>query len=241
VITTYTTRQPLPHLVEIGRQSLLAGPVYYAGAAVQPDSTVLTVYDEANTVVPTSAVSYAFGIAIATVAAATTSARSPSSRWRVEWVHTLSAEEISFRDECYLVRHRLRPTITDDDIAARLPILDTDAAGRLTTAATYQDQIEEADIEVQSRLITEGRRPNLIVSPSALREAWLTKTIAIIFDGLSAASGDVGDPYAAKAAEWERKFEAAYSRARAAFDWDDDGVADVGGRVGPRAGVHWLC
>lgn len=247
----YTTRQPLPYMIELGRDTVLTVPVYLNGALKPPTAGTVSVYDDNNTAIVAAAeVMFTGEVAQYTVAGSSTSNRSPSGNWRVEWTLTVpgAADDVVFREEAYLVRNVLRPVISDIDVGQRMPPLRIGAAGGLTTASSHQGSIQEADILVQSRLIELGRRPWLIVSPSALRETWLCWTIAIIFDGLGAASGsrrDGGgggdDPYSARAEEWRERGETAFGRARLAFDWADDGQADTGGRVGPRPGAVWLC
>lgn len=239
----YTTRQPLPHLLEIGLDADLVCPVYLDGALVAPSAGTVSVYDDLEVaVVDAAAVTITGDVASYTAAGPLTSNRSPSGGWRIVWTLTVDGDTVVFRDEAYVVRYRLRPVIADLDVAQRLPYLSTSHDGRPTIAASYQGAIDEADIQVQSRLIELGRRPWLVVSPSALRETWLALTIATIFDGLSAASGaGIDDPYAGQAAAWRQRYEDAFGRARMAFDWDEDGVADAGTRTGPRPGGLWLC
>lgn len=240
--TGYTTRQPLPHMIELGRATTLSAPVYLDGALVAPSSGTVSVFDENNdAVVDEAAVVVTASVATYVVSAPTTASLSPSAAWRVEWTLTVAGEVVPIRDEVYLVRYRLRPVISDVDIGQRIRVLDTSLAGRATTAANYQSAIDEADIRLQSDLIALGRRPNLVVSASALRECWLSAAIATILDGLAVASGSDGDPYAVRAAEWNGRYDAALARARVAMDWADDGVADEGTRTGPRPGSVWLC
>lgn len=237
----YTTRQPLPHMIEIGRETVLSAPVYLSGALVTPSEGIVTIYDEKDEVFDTDAVTIADGVATFTVAGSATSDRSPSGSWRVEWELVVDGATVAFRDEAYLVRHRLRPVISDVDVGQRVRALSIDLPGRATTATTYQPQIDEADVQLQSDLIALGRRPWLVVSPSALRECWLSLTIATILEGLAVAAGSQGDPYSVRAAEYRTRYDLALSRARVAMDWDDDGAADAGERTGPRPAGVWLC
>lgn len=240
----YTTQRPLPYLLERGRDTVLDCPVYLEGALVTPSGATVSVYDEAGAAVVSAAVATISGsIARYTVTGSATSNLSPSAGWRVEWTLTIAGASVVFREEAYLVRHVLRPVISDRDIGQRIPVLRVGAAGGITTAASHQGAIAEADTLLQARLIEAGRRPWLVVSASALREVWLCWAISVIFDGLAAAAAARGgdDPYAARAEEWRERGETAYGRARLAFDWADDGTADPGERVGPRAGTVWLC
>lgn len=237
----YTTRQALPHLIELGRATTLSAPVYLDGTLTAPSAGTVSVYDEGgDVIVSAAAVTVTASVATYTVSGPLTSDLTPSDRWRVEWTLTVSGTTVPIRDEAALVRYRLRPTITDADIGQRIRILSTDLAARPTSATTYSAAIEEADIRVQTDLLREGRRPWLVVSASALRECWLSAAIAVILDGLAIAHASDGDPYAARARDWDERYERAMSRARVAMDWDDDGEADAGGRTGPRAGALWL-
>jgi hypothetical protein len=204
----------------------------------------VSIYDASGVaVVAAAAVTITADVATYTAAGTLTSDRSPSAGWRVVWTLTVAGATTVWRDEAYVVRYRLRPVIADIDVAARIPSLATSHPGRPTIATSYQTAIDEADIQVQSRMIELGRRPWLVVSPSALRETWLALTIATIYDGLSAASAapTIDDPYAGLAMSWRQRYEDAFARARLAFDWDEDGKADDGGRQGPRPSGVWLC
>ena len=241
----YTTRQPLPHLLEIGRDGVLTCPVYL-GARVAVTSGTVSVYAPGETEplddVDAEAITVdADGAASFTVAGSVTSSRSPSDAYRVEWTLLVAGETVVFRDELYLVRNRLRPVIADDDIGQRVRMLGLSVNGRLTKATTYTAEIEEADIRLQRDLIALGRRPDLVVSASALRECWLAAALSVIFDGLAAASGSDGDPYSARSAEWSEKYELALTKARLAMDWGATGAATAGTRTGPRPGSVWLC
>lgn len=238
----YTTRQPLPHLLEVGQDGVLSCPVYL-GPLVPVTSGTVSVYDDANVaVVDGDAVTVdASGVATLAVAGLVTSDRSPSDAWRVEWTLLVNGETVRFRDELYVVRFRLRPVIADDDLGQRIRILGLALPGRLTTATTYGPAIEEADIRLQRDLIALGRRPSLVVSASALRECWLSAALAVVFDGLAAASGSDGDPYSARSREWDERYELALTKARLAMDWGDTGQATTGTRTGPRPGSVWLC
>lgn len=238
----YTTRLDLPHLIELGQATVLVCPVYSSGALVSPSAGTITITDGANTaVVSAAAVTITGGIAQYTVLGAVTSALSPSSSWRVLWSLTLPDGTVFVhRSEAFLVRYRLYPTISDQDVVRRIPALSTTAASRPTTVSTYQGFIEEADTIIQQALIAAGRRPWLVMSPSALRESWLTLTIAMIFDSLSAVAAP-GDPWTERATHWRGLYTAAWAAASTTMDWDQDGFADSTERLAAKPSGFWLC
>lgn len=239
----YTVRQDLPYLIEVGRDTVLTIPVYYGGSLIAPTSGTITIYDEtATAVVDGAAVTISGSVAEYTVLAATSTGRVPSPGWRVEWELTLTGGDVvTPRSTAYLVRQRLYPTISDVDIGRRVPALATTFAGRPTTASSYQTVIEEADTEVQRRLISDERRPWLVVDPWALREVWLTLAITLIYDGLVAVAAP-GDPYTERAEHFRRLYDAAWSEATLQLDYDEDGaVDDPDQRTAARPSGVWLC
>lgn len=239
----YSTRADLPPLVEIGRDTVLTCPVHAAGALVAASSASLSLYDDTGAAVLTdAAATVPGGIAEYTVAAALTSSREPSGLWRVVWTVTIPAAPapVVFRFTLYLVRHRLYPTIADEDVGKRVPSLAIDFPGRPTIVESYADAIEEADTEVQRRLLEGGRRPWLVCEPWALRETWLCYAIAIIYEGLVAAAPD-GEPYGDLGAAWRKRAEDAFSAAKSTVDYDEDGTADGTERAAMRPAGVWLC
>ena len=227
----------------MGQDVVLTCPIYLGGALVAPTEGTVSVYDEAGVAVVDAAdVTIAGSIAQYTAAGSLTSDRSPSAGWRVEWDLTLTGGDVVRpRSTAYVVLRRLYPTIADADIAKRVPALAVDFAGRPTTATTYQNQIEDADTEVQRRLITAGRRPWLIVDAWALREVWLTLAIALIYDGLTGTAGS-GDPYTERAAHFRGLFEGAWTTATTQLDWDQNGTVDTPNkRTGARRTGWWAC
>lgn len=239
----YTVRQDLPYLLEVGRAVTLTCPVYASGALVAPTSGTVSVYNDTGTaVVDAASVTVSGSIAEYTVLGSTTTDLDPSAGWRVEWLLTLTGGDvIAPRSTAYLVRRRLYPTISDADVAKRVPALATSrGAARPTTLTTYQGLIEEADTEVQRRLIAAGRRPWQVVDAWALRECWLTLTIALIYDSLVAVAGP-DDPYSERAAHFRALFEAAWTAATVQLDWDEDGTVDNSSRTAVRPSGVWLC
>lgn len=242
VAARYSARQELIQLIERGRDTVLAAPLYLDGALVAPDSGTITIYDESDTaVVSAQAVTVSASIAEYTVTAATTAGLSPYAGWRIEWTLTVSGQpdDVVLTQEAALVRYRLRPVITDADIIRRIPALDYNGSVCITSESNYQDYIDEADTEVQARLLSLGRRPWLVASPSALRQVWLYCAIALIFESVH--DHRPSDGYLESAARYRQMYERAWSEAKVSFDWDEDGDGDSIDRVGVKPGVIWMC
>lgn len=238
----YSVRQELIQLIERGRDTVLQAPLYLDGVLVAPSSGTITIYDESDTaVVSAAAVTIASSIAEYTVAAATTSSLDLGAGWRIEWSLTVSGQPaaVVIPQEAALVRYRLRPVISDADIIRRSPALDPSSAVCITSETDYQEYINEADTEVQSRLIALGRRPWLVASPSALRSVWLYCTLALIYESLR--DRRPTDGYVEPATAYRQMYERAWSEARVSFDWDEDGDGDTLTRTAVKPGVVWMC
>lgn len=238
--TRYTARFQLPDLLERGADQIIWCPVYRSGALVAPTTGTVTVRSRTATVVDAAAATISGSIARYTIPAASLpSTLSFETGWSVEWLLDMpDGETHRFRNGAALVRARLYPTITDADLIRRVRALDPSLTSVLTTQTHYQDQIDEADVEVQLRLLADDRRPNLIADPTSLRQVWLDLTIAIIFEDLAAHDNH----YAEVATMWRQRYGAAYDQATLLLDYDEDGqVDDPSTREPVRDAVIWTC
>jgi hypothetical protein len=235
--TRYTPRFQLPELLEQHRAEVVTCPVYRDGALATPSSPSVALYNAAGTAVTVGSPTVTGGVAQATIAQATLAAEELGSGWRIEWSLTMPDGIVhEFVNEAHLVRRRLYPTITDADLVRRVSALDTTSATVITSASNYQGYIDEADVELQGRLIELGRRPWLVTTPSALRQSWLFLSLSLVFEDLSSRD----DLYSLRAAEYREKFEAAFQRASVQFDYDEDGVVGTEERVPAKPAVVWL-
>lgn len=236
--TRYTARFQLPELIERGRNEVLVCPVFRDDQLQLPTLGTCTVYDGTGTALATPAVTFPGSVATATLPGATTASLPFAEGWRVEWSLTMPDGIVHlFRNDAALVRYRLYPTITGLDVGRRLRALDLTQPAVITTRTTHQDAIDEADVELQLRLIERGRRPWCLATPSALRMAWLYLAVAIELESLA-----VQNPALAEtAADWRAKYEASYTSASAQFDYDQDGIVGTTERESVQRMGTWLC
>lgn len=236
--TRYTARFQLPELLERGRNEPIQCPVYRDGQLVSPSSGTVSVYDaRGNAIVLAQAVTVTGSVATYTVqASAIPTTLQLEDNWRVEWSLTMPDGVVHlFRNDAALVKYRLYPTIADADLIRRVRALDPTSSTAITAVANYQPAIDEADVEVQNRLIALQRRPYLVATPSALREVWLTTTIAIVLEDLAIRN----EAYREPAKTWRERVEAAWTAARPQLDYDQDGTA-TGAHVAVKPGAVWL-
>lgn len=223
--TLYTARFRLPDLVEQGRDEKLIVEVYRDKKLVEPDGT----QSSFQWIRPDSNVALTVGppltvtgkVAEATIPGATSADENLSEGWLVEWsLRMPDGITHIFRNDAALVRRRLYPPITDLDIHSRLRSLDPDQVDTIVRQGSYQARIDDAWITIQLRLINQGNRPNLILSPSAFREVMIQLVLARIFDDLAA---HIQEDYAAKAADHMDRFEREWKMLNFAYDRNDDG------------------
>lgn len=221
----YTARFQLPTLIERGRANLIQCPVYRAGALVQPSSGTVAIYDQTNTAV-VSAAAVTITSSIAGYSYNPASTLTCCEGWRVEWALVmLDGVTHTFRNEAALVRNLPSPSVTEADLYRRVSSLDPSGTAPISKSADYADKIDEAWVHICNRLIEAGNRPNLIVSPSALRDAHLLLVLAMIFEDFATR---LNAAYIEQARLYRDQFAAAWGRVRLTYDLGDDGAADIG-------------
>ena len=238
--TNYTARFEIPDLIERGRDNLLRCRVYRSGALVAPTSGAVSVYDgSGSAVVTAAAVSVSGDVAEYSLTNATTTCMDLEEGWRVSWALAMpDGVTHTFRNDGALVRRRLYPVVTDADLFRLHPDLDPGNSAALVPAGTdYQIHLDEAWIDIQLRLINQGNRPNLVMSPSSFRALHLSSTLELVFRHFATTAGD--GKWAALAETFAGKASRAWDALNFLYDSDDDGEADSLRRRSGRASV-WL-
>lgn len=237
--TTYEVDFPLPELIQQGRDNLIQCPLYvagvlfagiFAGTVSVFDATGTAVVDEAAIVVTSSISSY-------TIPEAVLADSTLGEGWRVVWTLTLTDGERVFDNEASLVRRALFPTATHTELYRRASALDPSGSAPISSRTDYDDELQAAWVEIEQRLIADGRRPWLIVSPSALRLPLLHLWMALIFEDMS---HRLSLEYAEHAAMYRERYETAWSRVRFLYDTDGDGETDATDRAGATSTL-WAC
>ena len=237
-----TARFQMPDLIEQGLDNTIEVNAWFENALITGAGTTgtVTVFDEAGTAKtgPT-----AFGLVALkptiTFAAGTFSASDFGDGWTVEWDVTLATgEHYIFRNEAALVRRKLYPVVSDQDLFRRASSLDPAGSNPITTVSNYQSYITEAWVTIQLRLWSQGNRPNLIMSPSSLRDCHLFLTLAVIFRDLSTR---LNDAYIDHADRYMAEYEQSWAGLKFRYDdGSEDGTQEGEGRKGAVSSV-WLC
>lgn len=232
----YTARFELPHLIE-QRDEVISCPIYRDGAIVVISVASLKLFNAAGVEVTVGAPTFPGGVPTSAITAADLEAEDFGLGWWAEWSVTISATVHMFRNDAALVRSRLAPSVTTTDLFRRLRSLDPSDPEVITrmSLTDYQAKLDEADIEIQLRLIEVDNRPGRIFSPSATRRTYLSLWIALIFEDLA----NFENIYQETADRWMTRYEMAWDKMTLAYDPNDDGVPDTLSRRSVNRSV-WL-
>tara|TARA_R110000824_G_scaffold123456_2_gene281338 strand:+ start:575 stop:1306 length:732 start_codon:yes stop_codon:yes gene_type:complete len=216
----YSARFELPHLLEQRLESITC-PVYRDGAVVTVAAGSIKLYNRSGIEVATEAMTFPGGVATVGILASTLDAESYGLGWWAEWSLTIASVVHLFRNDAALVRARLYPSITTIDLFRRLRSLDPSDSEVITrmSLTDYQAKLDEADIQIQLRLIEIDNRPGRIFSPSATRQTYLYLWIALVFEDLA----NFENVYQSTADSWMSRYEQAWEKMTLVYDADDDG------------------
>lgn len=212
--------------LEKSRNNTIKCPVYFEGALAEPESGTVSVYSATRVAVVNAAVVTITGsIAQYEVTTATLADYGYGDGWQVEWSLVMPDEQThTFVSDAALVRRNLYPVISDVDLTK----YHSDLLNKLPSTEEetgYQDYISEAWNVIESMLWQGGRRPWLVVSPHALREPHIYKTLEMI--AIDFATRQTNDSYWMDMAEkYAAKFELAWGRISFNESTSDDGFID---------------
>lgn len=221
-------------MLERGRANTLTCPLYASGAVVQSASGTVSIYDQAGSAVHTASLTGLPGTATTTYTPPTTLPR--EAGWRVEWSVVVRGVDRVFYNDAILARVALFPVITDLDLYRRASILDPNGTAPVHSETTFQDKIDEAWAQIQTRLAQDGRRAHLIMSPSALRQVHLELAFKMIWDDFK---HRLNEAYRQMAIDAEEAYEREWKRLSFVYDENDDALS-TGARQRARP-VVMLC
>jgi len=220
--TVYTARFRSTETIERGRTQTITCPTSRAGATATPTSGTVSIYrPDGTALVAAQAVTVA-SIATSSLSGLTTTAEALGEGWLIEWTLLMpDGVTHTFRQDAALCRRTLYPVISQDDLTQR----HSDLPALLGAATSYQPYIDEAFFSICTRLIGAGRRPYLVIQPSALRDAHLMLALHLVFIDYSTSAGD-GGRWQALAAHYLTSYEQAYGQLKFTYDEDDSNRPD---------------
>ena len=237
IAARYSTDFRTADLIRRGVTTTLRCALYRAGSLVSPTAATVSIYDETGaTVVSAANATVASSVATYDVAGATTTGRTLSDGWRVSWSLTMPDGAHVAENNAILARHVPHCPVSERDLWARVPSLDPDGSGRISTRRDYSVTIDDAWTQIQDQLLAKGRRHELVVTATQLREVTLLLALACVFEDLAAGLQD-GSAMRLTASDFRRQYASTWASLSFDYDTDDDGAPDERGSA-PR--TVWL-
>ena len=235
--TLYTARFLVPEALERGRNNTIRCPVYRFGALVAPSiAGSVRVQRETGEQLIIIAAPIVGNVATASVSSFVIANIPFSDGWLFEWTLTMpDGVPHVFRQDGSLVRRDLYPVVSDVDLLRRHRDL---TALREAGVTSYQDYLDEAWAIIYNRLVAGGKRPWLVMSPSAFREVHLTLTLHLIYLDYATSAAQDGR-YQALAEHYGRQYEDAWSRLTFSYDENDENKPDPNRRASG-VSTFWL-
>lgn len=232
----YSARSELPVSLVEGHAQTLRKELYRDGALVAPASGTCTIYNAGGTSVASGAVTVSGDVATFAVGTSTLSGQTRGEGWKVEWALVVSGVTETVRERAQYVLRAYYPPITDADLFRRQRLLDPSNSHAITSLTNFQDFIDEADVEIQGRLLAKGNRANLVMDPSALRGPYLKLTLALVFE---AELSNLNEAYADLASMYRDQFESAWGQLSFSYDTNDSGQASNTPKRRSASGTLW--
>lgn len=237
--THRTARLLAPYLLVQGQTQTLTCPMYSSGALVTPSSGTITIerpdgtklVDEAAVTVASSRATYSLLSTVLT----TDEAR--GGRWQVIWTLAFSSgvtPEIVACDAA-VIRRMVPLTVTDADLYRRVTSLNPASSTVIHAESTFQDKIDLAWGQTLREILAENKRPDLITTPSALHDAVLLLTLAMIFEDFATR---LNEAHLAMADRFRGEYREARQRMSYGYDAGDSGKQPA--TRTRRGGTMWL-
>jgi len=246
--TTYRIHAPYPEWLVRGQANTIEAKIYDAsGDLIAPgDASTVTIYDDSNEkIVDAASATIVGSVARYTIAAVDLpSSLDIGDGWRIEWDLPIGGNPSQmFVRAASLVRSFLYPTVVSADLQARHQNL-----SRLIATGNDADDFITTAWEVLVRMLLKaGRMPWLILSPFALHDALVFKSLELIFRDGHAAAGD--GKFSELAEHYAEQFAHEWSSITFDYDFNEDGQADTDERAsteaiiftgGPGVPTNWV-
>ena len=223
--TTRAARLLAPYLMVRGQTQTLTCPMYASGSLVVPTSGTITIQrpdgsplvDEAAVTVASSRATYSLTSAVLTDAEAL------GGQWQVIWTLAFASgvsPEIVASDAA-VIRREVRLTVTDADLYRRVKSLDPAGSAVIHAESTFQDKIDLAWGTILRAILHEGRRPDLITTPTALHDPVMLLALAMIFEDFGTR---LNESYLSVADRFRAEYREALGKMSYGYDADQSGA-----------------
>lgn len=221
-MSIYKIDSQLPAFIEREKTQTQTLPVQYAGVTLAPVSGTYTLYDASKVVVKTGAivVNSANEASFTLDDSDLPSTLTLSDRYQEHWVLTFAEPAVTvetFRRNACLCLRLLSPVVTDSMIRRRVADLDKIIPTTIDSMAPY---IDEAWGVLNRIILSDGKRPYLIMNEFALADWHLALTLQLFFEDMSTYMGE--GRYSTRAAEYAASAVKLYEKLRLEYDTSEN-------------------
>ena len=224
--TPYAPNIKIPELLERAKSNTTSITIFRDGAKVSISSGTYTLFKpDGDKLVDASAVTITSDVANFTHSAASLpDTLELGEGYTQEFALTISGSEYIFRRVCSVVRRRLYPVISDDD----LTVVYSDLASlRPSTLTSYQSYIDDAWFTIVRRLRTEGGGLEyLVMSSESFYECHRHLTLYLIWRDFHSSLGQSNGRYLDLSQEHFTMYQDEWKRINFIYDYDHDGKQD---------------
>jgi len=198
-----------------GTDFTIALTIYDGGVEKTPSSATISVYDYiGNAFVEDEDMAISGNTCTYTLSSDYTNTLQENARIKV----VIDGEEVNFLFD--IVLYKLINNVTDDDLKKYKPTLASDI---WTGHTNYQAQIDEAFNLVKRDIKNMGKRPNLIIDSSQIRELIILRAFSIIFNDFSSSPEDI---WYARYLSTQEEYKRALDNTVFKYDEDEDGIVN---------------
>jgi hypothetical protein len=238
VSTQVSVRFALPYIVERGATTrlVLAGAMLDNGQSPFTSCKV-SVYDPSgNAIVSEASATFTQGVTFSAGYDWTPAATlALGGGYTVEWKAIVTGGEYAtYRNDAMVVRRSMGCPIASADLYSVMSSLNPSGPKPIHGLSTLDVYVSEAWTRIQRRLIEQGNRPNLILSPSALHDAAVLLSLALVFEDFSTR---LNAAYMEQARMYREQYETAWNRLSFSYADLDGTTASPNRRRGATSAV----
>lgn len=224
--TTYSARIRFIELLEREQTNVSQLRVYKNGSEVVPSSGTYTLFKPSGSkLVDGSAVDLSTNYARFSHSSVLLSTDlNLEEGYLQEWALVVGGEDHIFRRPAAIVRRKLYPVVTDQDLNDYYSDLNSLLPSSLASTG-YQTYIDSAWFDLLQRISSDGVLVQTIIGPEALRACHVNLTLAYIFRDYITSVGDASRFFALYE-EHKKLFEQEYKRTKFRVDLNEDGIED---------------
>lgn len=233
-----SVRFALPYIVERGATGALtlAGAMLDNASSPFTSATVSVFDPSGNAIVSSASATFTQGASF-TVSYDWTPAATLAlgDGYVVEWKLIVGAGQFAtYRNDCIVALRSLACPIASADLYAVASSLDPSTNRPVHAMSTLDAYVLEAWQRIQRRLIENGNRPNLVVSPSSFHDAAVLLSLALVYEDFM---GRMNPAFTEQARMYREQYEQAWARISFRYAPGDGSTIDAGRRKSASSSV----